>query len=255
MNNGRRVAIVQARLNSLRLPGKVLLGLGNYSVMSFIVQRLRQSRLIDEVVVATSDEKEDDAIIEECKKISAPYYRGSMEDVLQRILGAASSFGAAHVLRVTADCPFVDIGLIEDLWNRYIGEGYDYCGLLAGAGSTKFPGFPFPDGLDCEWMSIHALETAEARAETPSEREHATMVIWQQKTELKVGSLSSKTPLPMFRLTLDHYEDLILVKSIFDHFGNRALEVGFVEILEWLASRPNTVPNKLWIGKEGYETL
>ena len=134
----RVVAVVQARMTSRRLPGKVLTPLAGSPVLGLVVGRLRRATRIDEVVVATSTDPSDDPVAAWCAQPGIRCHRGSLDDVLDRFLGAARASGATHVVRITADCPLIDPDLVDRVIAQALAEDLDYCGLAG----------EFPDGLD-----------------------------------------------------------------------------------------------------------
>ena len=200
------LAIVQARMGSTRLPGKVLMTIGPMSVLELLVRRLRQSRL-DQIVVATSDLALDDAIVEAAGRLSVPIVRGPEHDVLARFLRAVEEHPATEVIRVTADCPLIDPQVVDRALARYRSSGADYCS------NTLIR--TFPDGLDVEVVSASALREAGGEASDPAEREHVTPFIYRRPRRFRIAQITSDDPrLGRERWTLDTADDLARLRSI-----------------------------------------
>ena len=156
------VAIIQARMSSSRLPGKVLLPLVEKPVLAHVIERLSYSRLIEKIVVATSVDSSDDPIANFCRENHVLCFRGSLEDVLDRYYRAAIENHADSVVRITADCPVIDPVVVDAVITGFLSGNYDLFGLDG----------EFPDGLDCTVFSLSALKKARLNAKLKSEREH-----------------------------------------------------------------------------------
>jgi spore coat polysaccharide biosynthesis protein SpsF len=216
-------AIVQARMSSKRLPGKVLLPLGGVTVLEHTLARVAKATRIRRIVVATSDRDDDDAIDEVCNSAGVPVFRGSLDDVLDRYYRTASAYGAEHVCRITADCPLIDPQIIDRVAAAYEERGCDYI-------STGRIRSTFPDGMDTEIFSASTLATAWNEARLPSEREHVTSYIWSRPERFSVETMSHHVDLSDFRLTLDDPEDYLVLTKVVAHAGNLTME-GIVEYL------------------------
>ena len=251
------VAIIQARMGSSRLPGKVLLPILDKTVLEHIVQRLLLVKQIDQVVVATSVEKADDKIAELCRLKSIPCFRGSESDVLDRFYKAALSENAEIVLRITGDCPLIDPGVVGQLIEYFITAEYDHCGVAAGAGVANINQINrFPDGLDAEIFSMEVLTKAWSESVKPLHREHVTPFIWQQPERFKIGSLVSDSGnYGSHRWTLDNQEDFDLIVWIYTMLSQaKGVGFGMYDILKLLADHPEKLKgNQHLIGEEGYE--
>lgn len=207
------VAIIQARMGSTRLPGKVLLPLGTTTVLGHTVGRVQQAKQIGRVVVATSTEADDGAIERHCKELGVECMRGSLNDVLDRYYSAAKVVGAEHVARITSDCPLVDPKIIDATAARYFAEGCDYI-------STGRAVSTFPDGMDTEIFSFGALERAWREATLPSEREHVTPYIWNHPELFRVVEYKNDRDLSGVRVTLDEAADYEVIKDVVAHAGD-----------------------------------
>jgi spore coat polysaccharide biosynthesis protein SpsF len=237
------IGIIQARMGSTRLPGKVLENVGGRLVLARVVERARRASLLDTVVVATTTAPADDAIAEWCGREGVPCFRGSEDDVLDRYLGAAREFGADVVVRLTADCPLLDPGVIDLVIAAFAGEPCDY------AANILEP--TYPDGLDTEVFSRAALERAAAEAGLPSEREHVTPYIRNHPELFVVRSVRGARDLSGLRWTVDERQDLDLVRSIFEALGDG--DFGLDEVLALYDARPDLHQVNAGIARnEGY---
>jgi spore coat polysaccharide biosynthesis protein SpsF len=206
------VAIVQARMGSTRLPGKVLMDLGGESVLGRVVRRLRRATLVDEIVVATTDSVADDAIIRECDWLDVGSFRGSEHDVLDRYYQATRACSARTVVRITSDCPVIDAELVDETIRVFRDKRADYT-------SNVFPR-TYPRGLDIEVFSLSALERAWQEAHEPYQREHVTPYFYEHPELFRLASLCGPTDYSQYRWTLDTAEDLDLLRTIYARLGN-----------------------------------
>lgn len=238
------VAIIQARMGSKRLPGKVLMQLGGYPVLEWIVEAVRNVELIDEVVVATSDLAEDLKIVEWCSSSNVSSFQGSSEDVLGRIRECARLYGADIVLRLTADCPMLDFATVSELVERGILDESDYFTLGEG----------FPDGLDCEGMTYLALDKCERNAKLPSEREHVTPYIKQNPNIFSQQYYPLWQGFHHLRLTLDEPADFELLNTLIEITGFQPGGVRASDLVQILTERPDLrAINAHILRNEGYE--
>ena len=220
----KNFAIIQARMSSTRLPGKVLLPLSDKPVLEHVIQRVRNCKLVDKVVVATTVHDSDDIIENWCKKNNFNYYRGSLEDVLDRFYKVASQYKAENILRITADCPVIDSGIIDEVIEKYHEGNFDFYGLSG----------EFPDGLDCSMFSFKALETAWKNSKLQSEREHVGPYIANHPELFAIGGYEKFKNLGHLRLTLDDPRDYQLLSTIFnklydlDNFFNHEMIINLL---------------------------
>ena len=222
----RTVCIVQARMSSTRLPGKVLLPLAGREVLAHVLDRLAFCNTLDEVVVATSSDASDDVLAQWCRARGVPVFRGSLLDVLDRYYQCAVENKATAVVRITADCPALDPTLVDDVVRGFHAGGYDlYC--LGGE---------FPDGLDCQVFSFSALERAWREAVLGSEREHVGPYFGNHPEFFHLGSLDRFKGLAHHRWTLDEPRDLVFLQSIFGRLqradGQLFLTQDILDLLE-----------------------
>ena len=241
----RAVAIIQARMSSTRLPGKVLADICGQPLIQRIIDRLRATPGIDLVVVATTTEPSDDVIANWCVAHSLPVFRGSIEDVLDRFWQCAQRYKAEFIVRVTADDPLKDPEIIQHaLALCASAPEIDY------ASNTLQP--TYPEGLDIEVVRYSALEKAANEATLPSEREHVLPYIWKNPDRFELRSFSMKPDLSHWRWTVDKPADLEMVRSIFTQFSDQPL-VGYREVISWLHDHPEILQiNSGTIRNEGY---
>jgi spore coat polysaccharide biosynthesis protein SpsF len=209
----RKVAIIQARMGSTRLAGKVLRDLGGQTVLARVVRRTRRATLLDETLVATSLLPADDAIAEECHRLAVACFRGDEDDVLDRYYHAAGSARADVVVRITADCPLIEPQLIDELLKTFAEQEADY--------ATNALVISYPRGLDVEVFSAEALRRTWFEAKQPYERVHVTPYLYEQSGRFQVLSVSSEADYSSYRWTLDTADDLEMIRSVYEHFGNR----------------------------------
>ena len=203
------LAILQARVSSTRLPGKVLLPLLGKPMLVRQIERILRSQRIDKHIVATSAETEDDAIENLCNEINIECFRGSLDDVLDRFYQAAKVYKPEHVVRLTGDCPLTDPQIIDRLIDFHLAGGYDY--------SSNALEPSYPDGLDAEVMKFNVLEQAWRKATTKTEREHVTFYIYNEPTLFKIGVEKNHVDLSYLRWTVDEPEDFSLVETIYQN--------------------------------------
>jgi spore coat polysaccharide biosynthesis protein SpsF len=201
---GRVGVIIQARMGSRRLPGKVVSDMAGRPILHWVVERAARASLVDAVIVATSTDSGDDPVARLGEDLGAGVFRGSERDVLARFAGAAERFGLDTVIRVTADCPLLDPELVDRLVDMYAAEGLDY---------GRIDTDTFPRGLDAEVFSGVLLMDAHQRAALPDEREHVTVYFRRRPDRYRIGELKSKDPRP-YRITVDTPADLAVVRQL-----------------------------------------
>ena len=197
------LSILQARMSSSRLPGKVMMPIWGIPILLFMVDRVRESRLIDKLVVATSTDKTDNVIRQLCARHKILCFSGSLLDVLDRFYWLAQIFAPAHIVRLTADCPLIDPDLIDATINHHLRGGYDY---------TR--NYGYPDGLDVEVMTFETLCTAWLNSVLPFDREHVGPYILNRPDIFKLGRLENDKDLSHIKISVDTEEDYIKVKRI-----------------------------------------
>lgn len=233
-------AIVQARIGSSRLPGKVLEPLGAKSALIRCLDRCRRIETADIVVCAVPDTEADDEIAEEANDAGFMVVRGSESDVLSRYGRAAREAGASTVIRITSDCPFLDPGIVDRTVALFRDSGADYA-------SNSMPAL-FPHGLDCEVFHARHLFEAEEKAATRFEREHVTPWISTHPGFIRAGLVGPGGGLENLRWTLDRREDLDFCQAVFAAMGEAAATASAAEIAGLCLRRPDLVAiNSQWI--------
>jgi spore coat polysaccharide biosynthesis protein SpsF len=241
---GKTVAIIQARMSSTRLPGKVLAPIGEQPMLAYVVNRARQAKTLDQVVVATALDETNQPIEDFCLATGIACYRGSEDDVLDRYYQAARHFQAAVVVRLTADCPLLDPGVIDKVVGVFQAGDYDYIS------NTIRP--TYPDGLDTEVFSFQALERAWREAKLKSEREHVTPFIHKQPERFRLFNVENTEDLSAQRWTVDEPADLELVRAIYRYF--KTPDFGMAEVLVLLRQYPTLQAiNAGFERNEGYQ--
>ena len=208
------VAIIQARMGSTRLPGKVLRELAGKTMLYRVVNRTRRVKLLDQVVVAAPEAEANNVLADACKEMGVACFRGDEDDVLDRYYRAALAFGAEVVVRITSDCPLIEPEIIErvvgGLLDHY--EELDYvCSFI--------PRRTFPIGLDVEAMKFAVLEQAWREDNNPAWREHVTEYVLHHPELFRMQGVTNDTDLSRMRWTVDTIEDFQFVQKIYDHFG------------------------------------
>jgi spore coat polysaccharide biosynthesis protein SpsF len=214
----KTVAIIQARMGSTRLPGKVLKPILNKPLLWHLINRLQRCSTIDQIVVATTTDESDSKIIEFCKENAINYFSGSENDVLDRYYQAAKSFNADSIVRITADCPVIDPQIVDEVIHEYIVKKHDVCGLSG----------EFPDGLDVTVFSFKTLEDTWRNAKLPSEREHVCPYMSKHPEKFKLGEYVKFDNLGHHRWTVDEVQDLQFIREVF----SRLYEPGEIFLTE-----------------------
>jgi spore coat polysaccharide biosynthesis protein SpsF len=208
------VAIIQARMGSTRLPGKVLQNLAGEPVLRRVINRVRRAETLTSIVIATTEQPADDAIVALCASIACPYFRGSEQDVLDRYYRAAHHYQADLVVRITSDCPLIEPAIIDQVVQALISAGqYDYV-------SNTLAQRTFPRGLDVEALTFAALERAWKDDPDPAWREHVTPYIYRHPELFRLHHITHPVDYSAMRWTVDTPEDLAFVRHIYDHFGH-----------------------------------
>jgi len=227
------LAILQARMSSTRLPGKVLMPLAGTPMIVRQIERVARARRIDRLVVATSLNPGDDAIEKTVRREGIAVHRGSLDDVLARFVGALDEHGPAdHVVRLTADCPLADPFVIDETIETLLETGADYA-------SNTPPHRTFPKGLDVEVMTADTLRRAAATATTPEEREHVTWGIWNHPDRYRLAFHSQPVDEGEVRWTVDRPDDYAFMAAVYDALckGDRAFTSDAVR--RFVRSRPD----------------
>lgn len=240
------VAIVQARMGSSRLPGKVMREIVGKPTLWHLVNRLKRSRLIDKIVIATTDKAKDKPILKLAKESGIDGFAGSEDDVLDRYYQAAKEYNAEVVVRITADCPLIDPELVDRVVSYYL-ENRDRLDYVSS-------GLSYPDGIvETEVFSLATLEKAWKEARLLSEREHVTPYIRKNPTVFRTAKVENQEDLSHLRLVVDDEKDFQLVTEIFENLYKDGKIFHLNDILEFLSKRPELLElNKRTVRNEGY---
>jgi spore coat polysaccharide biosynthesis protein SpsF len=202
------VATIEARMTSTRLPGKVLLKIGDETILSMLVKRIKSITIIDEIVLATTTNKSDDILEQFAISIGIKCYRGSENDVLNRVINAADSVNADLVVEITGDCPIIDPNLVEQTIRMFLVNNADYVSNSI----TR----SYPDGMDTQVFKLSTLKQVEKMTNDPLDHEHVTLFIYNNPDLFKIINLIAPPDLfwPNLGLTLDEQSDYELIKKI-----------------------------------------
>lgn len=226
----KMVAIIQARVGSSRLPGKTLLPLGDRTVLARVLTRVGACQRVDKIMVATTTQSGDDAVVAESNAFGIRCFRGSETDVLARYHGAASQVQADHVIRITSDCPLIDPELIDAMIEDYLDhvDSTDYL-------TNSLPR-TFAHGLDTEIFPMRGLAIAHAKATDPGHREHVTPFFYTQPDRFAIRNFSQKADHAHLRWTLDEPSDLQFFETIVARLPDPLVPTS--EVLELLDREP-----------------
>jgi len=228
------VTVIQARSGSSRLPGKVMLHILGKPLLLRMIERVQASALKGEIVVATTNDKEDDVIEALCDEHKILCYRGSSLDLLDRHYQPGKWLNADAVVKIPSDCPLIDPKVIDKVLAYYLENDFDFV-------SNMHPA-TYPDGNDVEVMGFSALEQAWKEAKRDLEREHTTPYIWEHPEKFKIGNVAWETGLDYsmsHRFTIDYPEDFTFIKTVYEHLYPTNPNFGLDDILKLLQNNPN----------------
>ena len=217
-------------MGSTRLPGKVLKDLCGETVLARVVKRTRGATLLDEVVVATSIQAADDAIVEECERLRVACFRGDETDVLDRYYRAAEEFSAGAIVRITSDCPLIDPEVSDKTIRAFLEQHPDYASNVLER--------RYPRGLDTEVMTSSALGSACRDARDPYQREHVTPFLYQHPSRFRLLSVTGDRDYSHYRWTLDTPEDLEFLRAVYERRSD-ASDPTWLEVLGMLEREPD----------------
>ena len=242
------VAIVQARMSSARLPGKVLKDILGKPMLWHLVNRLKKSAFIEKIVVATTTNEIDRLILEAAKNSGVESFAGSEDDVLDRYYQAAKIFHADPIVRITADCPLIDPKVTDCVIQCYLENKGNVDYVSTGVPPT------YPDGLDTEVFSFAALEKAWREAGRKTEREYVTPYIWKNNKLFRQGNVANKEDLSYMRWTVDEDKDFLFVTQIYKGLYKGEDEIFYMgDIINFLIAHPELISINQGIRKnEGY---
>jgi len=224
------IAMIQARLSSSRLPGKVLQPILGEPLLWRMIERVRRAHHIDQVVVLTSRAESDDALADYCRRQKIACLRGPLGDVLGRFLLAIEHYQPSHVVRLTADCPLLDPAVIDSVIDQHLAQHNDY--------TSNCLEYTLPDGLDVEVVDAQVLRQLAFVAQWASEREHVTLRIRCHQGDYKVGSWLSDHDLSNKRWTVDYPQDFAFVSEVYQRLYPSQPDFNLHDILDLLATSP-----------------
>lgn len=239
------VAIIQARLGSTRLPGKTLMVIEGDSLLGHLVRRVKASKYVNSIIIATTTKEEDNAIVSFARNNNLEFYRGSEDDVLDRFYKTAIKYDVETIVRVTPDCPLLDPKIMDLVISQYIGGNYDFvCNTMP---ST------YPDGLDTEVFSFKTLERVWNEAKKPSEREHVTPYIYSHPELFKIYNCTNHINTSGMRWVVDEAADYKFIAEVYKRL-HREGEIFYMDdILDLLSKHPELNDlNKNIKRNEGY---
>lgn len=236
--------IIQARMGSSRLPGKVLMLVDEqHASLFYTISQLKTCKLIDKIIIATTTNQEDNVIANFATNLGIDVFRGDPENVLSRYYDCAKQYSLSSILRVTADCPLIDPLIVDRGLSIFLKNDYDYV-------TNTFPR-TFPDGNETEVFSFKSLEIAYLNATLPSEQEHVTPYFRNKKEKFKIFNFSNLTDLSHLRWTLDYNVDLQLIKNIISKIKKRPIHM--TDIIKLFEAEPYLIDiNKDHKPNEGY---
>ena len=223
--------IIQARMTSSRLPGKVMSKVDNENtVLDYLINQLKHSKLIKKIIIATTTNKQDDIIVEFAKKNHIEFFRGKENDVLDRYYQCAKNFSLTNILRITSDDPLIDPTIIDDLIRNYQETNCDFASIetsvensINNDKSKNLTSYPYPIGLNAQIFSFSTLEKTWNNAKLPSEREHVIPYMMKNSDTFRQFNLKNKIKVPMLRLTIDREEDLKLFRIVISKISERPI--------------------------------
>ncbi len=208
--------IIQARMNSTRLPGKVMMNVDDSNpLLYYVISQLRNSKFIEKMVIATTTNKDDDIIFNYTKNQNVDCFRGNEFDVLDRYYQCAKKYSFSTIVRIPADKPLIDPLIMDKMIEIFNSNSFDYV--------ANFLPLTFPSGTEVEIFSFHALEIAWKKAKLPSEREHVTPYFYNNKNKFKIFNYENKINLSNLRYAVDRNEDLKLVKLLISRIKKRPI--------------------------------
>lgn len=228
----RTGAIVQARIGSTRLPGKVIIDICGKPVIQHVIERLKQSKYLHEIIIATTELKQDDVIVEQAVKAGVKWFRGSEEDVLSRYYYAAKENNLDVIVRITSDCPLIDPYIIDEMIQIFINNDYNMVSNV----SLDVKLRTFPRGLDAEIFPYTVLKEVFDNASEKYQREHVTPYIYENCNKFFLY----KNPInySKYRWTLDTGEDLEMIKTVYNHLYHGEHNFFFRDITGLLEKHP-----------------
>jgi spore coat polysaccharide biosynthesis protein SpsF len=231
----RVVAVIQARMGSSRLPGKILLDIKGFPMLARVVERVSRAETIDEVAVATTEDREDDVVAQFCQDRGYTCIRGKNHDVLDRYMKAARETNAEIIVRITADCPLMDPDVIDRTVETFL-SAYPEAQFGTNRGLNRIER-TYPIGMDVEVMTFEALKLASHEAKEPYQREHVTPFLYETSGRFQKTSIDAGGEYGDQRWAVDTPEDLKFVREVYARFAGRE-DFHFEDVISLLESEP-----------------
>jgi spore coat polysaccharide biosynthesis protein SpsF len=225
------LVVLQARMSSTRLPGKVMSQINGHPMIYWEISRISKAKLVNKTVVAISDQSSDDILANYLESIHQEYIRGSLDNVLGRYVKAEENYNPSAIIRLTADCPLVMPELIDQYLEIFHKSDFDYL--------SNTLEHSYPDGLDIEIIKPGIFKKLLELNLSEEEKEHVTLGIYSRKDKFRTHNVSNKTNISDFRWTVDTYDDLAFVKSIYAHFESKEMNFTFEDVLKYVKGNPN----------------
>jgi spore coat polysaccharide biosynthesis protein SpsF len=238
MSSVRNLVILQARMSSRRLPGKVLMPLNGEPMIQRQIARILESHEVDNLIVATSTDPSDDALVDYLNSKGVMSFRGSLDDVFSRFYAIIQSEAPEVIVRLTADCPLVMPKILDEMLCQFHVGGSDYMS------NALHP--TYPDGLDIEIFSRECFRKLSALSLTPEELEHVTLGINNRKDFFKIENYSDIEDNSKLRWTVDYIEDFEFIKSVYANFQGREKVFTYQDVLNFVRLNPGIVSKISW---------
>jgi spore coat polysaccharide biosynthesis protein SpsF len=228
----RTVCTIEARMTSSRLPGKVLLDAAGQPLLAHMIERLRRARTLDAIVIATTEEAASDPIVALAEDLSVGCFRGSEEDVLGRVLGAARAHGAELIVETTGDCPLIDPGVVDLIVGRFRDGGVDYCSNTLER--------TYPRGMDVQAFPFAVLEEVDRLTDDPADREHVSLYIYEHPERYRLVGIEARgrRRRPDLRLTLDTAVDLAVIRAVYEALWRENPAFTIEDVIDYLDAYP-----------------
>ena len=225
------LVVLQARMSSTRLPGKVMAQINGHPMIYWEISRISKAKLVNKIVVAISDQSSDDILADYLDSIHQEYIRGSLDNVLSRYVKAEEIYNPSAIIRLTADCPLVMPELIDQYLEIFHKEDFEYL--------SNTIELSYPDGLDIEIIAPGIFKKLLEFSLSKEEKEHVTLGIYSRKDKFRTYNVSNKTNISQFRWTVDTSDDLAFVKSVYAHFESKEINFTFEDVLKLVKANPN----------------
>jgi spore coat polysaccharide biosynthesis protein SpsF len=229
----RKITIVQARMSSTRLPGKIMKEILGKTVLELQLERMSLAKNLGQIVVAISENKADDMLEKYCQELGYEVFRGSENDLLSRHYHCALKYEASIVAKIPSDCPLIDPSVIDRVFHHFENQNCDYISNLHPA--------TYPDGNDCEVFRFEALERAYREAERQLEREHTTPYFWENPDIFSISNLTWESGLDYsmsHRFTIDYMEDFEFIKAVYEELYRLNPQFSLRDILDLIDRKP-----------------